>query len=134
MLKKIFESTIIMGMSSVLVMALDLVRVKVLAVVLGPGGIGTLSLLNNFHTVATTVIGLGLGTGIVKYVATYTKEKDIESVQAVLSNAFKLVFFLALITSLLSCLLSPFLTKWIFEDKKFNVFLIIYAVSFPLAV
>jgi O-antigen/teichoic acid export membrane protein len=134
MLKKIFESTLIMGASSVLVLMLDLVRVKILAVFLGPSGVGILSVLNHFHTVAVTCIGLGLGTGIVKYVSSFKYTGDEPSVQRVLSNSFYITFFMSLMAFIVSFFLSPLLSRWMLSDTRYSLFIILYAVSFPIAV
>jgi antigen flippase len=134
MLKKIFESTLIMGTSSVLVLMLDLVRVKILAVFLGPSGVGILSVLNHFHTVAVTCIGLGLGTGIVKYVSSFTHSGDEASVQGVLSNSFYITFFLSLMAFAVSVIVSPQLSTWMLSDTRYSLFIVLYAISFPIAV
>jgi PST family polysaccharide transporter len=134
MLKKIFESTFIMAVSSILVMALDLVRVKMMAVYLGPLGVGTLSLLNHFHSVALSVIGLGLGTGIVKYVAVYSQENNIEALETVLSNAFRIVFLLAVFSAIFFTIFSSYLAELILQASNYNIFIIIYAFSLPIAV
>jgi antigen flippase len=134
MLKKIFESTLIMGTSSVLVLMLDLVRVKILAVFLGPSGVGILSILNHFHTVAVTFIGLGLGTGIVKYVSSFTHKGDETAVQRVLSNSFQITFILSFIVLAVSVFIRPQLSNWMLSDTRYSFFIILYAISFPLAV
>lgn len=134
MLKKIFESTVIMGTSSVLVMLLDLVRVKILAVLLGPQGVGVLSVLNHFHTLAATLVGLGLGTGIIKYVASFKSEGNAIAVQKVLSNSFQVVFIFSWIVLLLSILISSKLSTWMLGESRFALFVIVYALSLPLAV
>lgn len=134
MLKKILESTIIMGTSSVLVLTLDLVRVKILAVLLGPSGVGVLSILNSFHVVAATLIGLGLGTGIAKYVATFKSENNEVGIQKILSNSFQIVLLLSLTVLVISIFISSHLSNWILSNPKYSIFIIIYAISFPLAV
>jgi antigen flippase len=134
MLKKIFESTLIMGTSSVLVLLLDLVRVKILAVLLGPSGVGILSVLNHFHTVAVTCIGLGLGTGIVKYVSSFHHRGDESSVQRVLSNSFQITFLVSFMVLGISVFVGRQLSNWMLADTRYFLFIVIYAVSFPLAV
>jgi enterobacterial common antigen flippase len=134
MLKKIFESTLIMGASSAMVLLLDLVRVKILAVFLGPSGVGILSVLNHFHTVAVTGIGLGLGTGIVKYVSSFQHTGDEPSVQRVLSNAFSITFIVSLVAFVVSLFLGPQLSRWMLSDTRYSLFIVLYAVSFPIAV
>jgi len=134
MLRKILESTIIMGTSSVLVMALDLVRVKILAVLLGPPGVGVLSVLNHFHTLAATFIGLGLGTGIVKYVSSFKHEGDEKAVQAVLSSSFQITFLVSFTVLVVSIFVSSQLSTWMLSDPRYSPFIVIYALSLALAV
>lgn len=134
MLKKIFESTLIMGTSSVLVLLLDLVRIKILAVLLGPEGVGVLSVLNHFHTLAATLIGLGLGTGIVKYVSSFKHVGDEPSVQKVLSNSFQITFLLSFMVLAVSFFISQQLSNWMLSDTRYSLFIVLYAISFPLAV
>ena len=118
MLKKILESTIIMGTSSMFVLVLNLVRVKILAVLLGPSGVGALSVLNHFHTVALTITALGLGTGIVKYVSSFKSENDEAAVQKVLSNSFQIVLLLSLAVMVVAIFISYQLSTWIISDPK----------------
>ena len=134
MLKKIFESTLIMGTSSILVMSLNLVRVKILAVLLGPEGVGTLSVLNHFHSLTATFIGLGLGTGIVKYVAKFGNEKKYELQNKIFSNSFQIVFLISVVGFLLIYIFRTLLSEWMLGDGKYSSFVIIFAISFPLAV
>jgi len=134
MLKKIFESTVIMGTSSILVILVDLVRVKIIAVLLGPQGVGVLSVLNHFHTLAATLVGLGLGTGIVKYVSTFNSQDNKEAVQKVLSNSFRIVFLFSSIVLVASIFLSSRLSTWMLGEPGYALFIIIYALSLPLAV
>jgi PST family polysaccharide transporter len=134
MLKKIFESTLIMGASSLVVMALEMIRVKILAVMLGPEGIGMLSVLNQYHILAYTIISLGLGTGIVKYVSTFGSEGDHNAARKVAANAFQLVFFFSIAVFVATIVMGSNLSKWLIQDQEKSHYLIIYAISFPLAV
>lgn len=134
MLKKIFESTLIMGSSSLIVMAIDVARIKTLAVFLGPAGVGTLSLLNSYHVFILSIVGLGLGTGIAKYVSVYSRQGDVFSVQKTVGNAFQMVGLFACIVFLFSLSFSPQLSESILQDRGSYSFIICYAVTFPLAV
>lgn len=117
-----------------LVMSLNLVRVKIIAVLLGPEGVGTLSVLNHFHSLTATFIGLGLGTGIVKYIAKYGGEKKYELQNKIFSSSFQIVFMISILGFLLICIFRSLLSEWILGDKKYSSFVIIFAISFPLAV
>jgi PST family polysaccharide transporter len=134
MLKKIFESTLIMGASSILVMSLDLIRVKITAVLLGPLGVGTLSVLNHFHSLAIIFLGLGLGTGITKYLASFRGEKYYEYQKKIISNSFQIMLVVSFSGLIITCFLKKFLSFQIFGNESFTAYIVIFAISFPLIV
>ena len=115
-------------------MSLNLVRVKILAVLLGPQGVGMLSILNHFHSVTSTIIGLGLGTGIVKYVATFGSDNKYELQKEILTNSFQIVFLISIVGFLFTFIFSTQLSEWMLGDKQYSSFIIIFAISFPLTV
>lgn len=67
--REIFRSSAIIGGSSALNIVIGVVRVKVLALLLGPAGIGLLGIYQNIMGVATTVAGCGLGDSGVRTLA-----------------------------------------------------------------
>ncbi len=58
--RQILKSTSIIGGASVINVLIGLVRIKLVAVMFGPVGIGFLALLNNIMAVASTVAAMGL--------------------------------------------------------------------------
>jgi PST family polysaccharide transporter len=115
-------------------MALHLVQVKILAVLLGPKGVGTLAILNQFHVVVMTITGLGLSNGIIKYVASYESEGNHAAAKKVYVNSFQIVILVAASAFVLCFLLSSNMSNWILGDSNYSYFVIIYALSLPLAV
>ncbi|NTW98364.1 MAG: O-antigen translocase [Geobacteraceae bacterium] len=67
--RQILRSTSLIGGSSFLNILIGLVRVKVLAVLLGPTGIGLAGLYGNIMGTAGTLVGLGIGTSGVRQIA-----------------------------------------------------------------
>ncbi|MGV8953313.1 MAG: hypothetical protein ACOH2M_19610 [Cypionkella sp.] len=57
----ILKSTSLIGASSVISMALSVVRLKVLAVLLGPAGVGLFGLFNVVAELASNLAGMGNG-------------------------------------------------------------------------
>lgn len=68
--------TAVMGVSAVLAVAATVVRTKIVAVELGPPGVGTLAILTAFLTFATPVLGLGVGQSGVREVAAANSAGD----------------------------------------------------------
>ena len=56
------KSSVIIGSASLITIAIAIVKVKVLAVLLGPGGIGLIGFLQNLVSGVSTVAGLGISS------------------------------------------------------------------------
>lgn len=67
--KQILSSSAIIGGSSVINILISLLRVKVVAVLLGPSGVGLIGLLQNLMTTAAQVSGLGLNQAGTRQIA-----------------------------------------------------------------
>jgi len=67
--REVFRSSAIIGGSSAINMIAGIVKVKVLAVLLGPAGIGLMGLYLNIMNVAATLAGCGIGSSGVRQVA-----------------------------------------------------------------
>jgi PST family polysaccharide transporter len=68
----ILKAVVSIGLSSVVTMLLSMLRMKVVAVELGAGGIGILGILTTSVTLASTALGGGLGISGVRAVASAT--------------------------------------------------------------
>jgi O-antigen/teichoic acid export membrane protein len=67
--REVFRSSAIIGGSSAINMIVSIVKVKVLAVLLGPVGIGLMGLYMNIMGMAATLAGCGIGSSGVRQVA-----------------------------------------------------------------
>ena len=75
--REIFRSSVIIGGSQALQIAIGIIRVKVLAVLLGPAGIGLLGIYQNITGVATTVAGCGLDNSGVRQLASSAGSEEV---------------------------------------------------------
>ena len=78
--KSIFKTSLITGGSQMMVMAMNMIRAKVLAVLLGPGGTGIIGLYSTTTDLINTVSGLGLTSSAVKQIAASNAEIDREAI------------------------------------------------------
>ncbi|MCB1507177.1 MAG: O-antigen translocase, partial [Hyphomicrobiaceae bacterium] len=67
--RTILRSSSIMGGASVINVLIGLLRMKLVAVLLGPAGIGLIGLLQNLMQAASGVAAMGLGTVGVRQIA-----------------------------------------------------------------
>ena len=78
--RQIFRSSAITGGSSVINMVIKIVKVKVLAVLLGPAGIGLMGLYDNIMVMASTLAGCGMGISGVRQLAASADEAETLSI------------------------------------------------------
>jgi PST family polysaccharide transporter len=66
---RIFRLSALMGGASAVAMATGLIRGKLIAVTLGPAGVGMMGVLNQLITTLAQILGFGIGNSAVRYVA-----------------------------------------------------------------
>ncbi|MGV8854180.1 MAG: O-antigen translocase [Devosia sp.] len=76
----ILKSTSLIGASSVISMALSVVRLKVLAVLLGPAGVGLFGLFNVVAELASNLAGMGIQSSGVRQVAVAAGTGDLDNI------------------------------------------------------
>ncbi len=74
--RRILRSTSIIGGSSVVTVLVGLVRTKIIAVLLGPTGIGMIGLFTQIMTTAATLGGMGIGTVATRELAEAAERGD----------------------------------------------------------
>ena len=72
----ILRSTALIGASSMVVLGFSLVRMKVLAVLLGPAGLGLMALYGSVADLATAIAGMGVQQSGVRQIAEATSSGD----------------------------------------------------------
>jgi PST family polysaccharide transporter len=107
--RAILRSSSIIGGSSVLNIAVGLVKMKVAAMLLGPAGVGLIGLYQNLMQTASTVGALGFGTVGARQVATAESQGD----PAAVDRARRALFWGSLALALLSGLLFWCASGWI---------------------
>lgn len=76
----ILKSSALIGGSSLVNVGISIVRAKAMALLLGPGGVGLLGLLNSVLDLARTVAGLGLSSSGVRQIAEAAATQDSQRV------------------------------------------------------
>lgn len=90
---RIFRSSLLMGGASVITMFTALLRGKVVALLLGPAGVGMMGVLNQLTTVLTQICGFGLGSSAVKFVSAADASERDTRVNIVHNLGYKLSVF-----------------------------------------
>ena len=116
--RQIIRSTAIMGGASIVNIVVGLVRMKVVAVVLGPAGMGLYGLLQQLMNTGSTVAGLGVSTAGTRQIAE-AAGKDDHGAVADARRALNLATLLLAVSGGLSLwLLRKPLASLVFDDPE----------------
>ena len=72
---QVLKTTTIFGGAQVIIVLSGLAKSKIIALLIGPAGVGISTLYNNILTMLSGIIGLGIGLSAIREIA---KEEDIE--------------------------------------------------------
>jgi PST family polysaccharide transporter len=95
--KQILRSSAVIGGASFINILIGLLRMKVVAVLLGPAGIGLIGVLNNLMTAGSTVAALGTGNVGTRQIAEARGREDQAGIDAARRALFWGTMALALI-------------------------------------
>jgi PST family polysaccharide transporter len=127
---RILRSSALMGGAQVVGLASGFLRTKVIALVLGPAGVGLAGLFNTYSGNISALAGWGLGTSGVRLVAGATAEEKPKAQAAVR----RMGWFLSLIGLALGCLLFWPATRLTFGSSEYAYEMAIVALAVPCLV
>lgn len=115
----LLNSMIIIGSAQAVSILISILRVKVLAVLLGPMGIGLLSIYNSLQGVVSTAAGLGMASSGVREIASVKGERDaLSRIRTVLISAHLVQGGVALMAV---WLLRERISELLFGDRSYSI-------------
>lgn len=114
----IFKTTFLFGFVQVARLLLTVIKNKVVAMLLGPQGVGIISIYNNAIDLIRTGSGLGISQSAVKDISEAKATGDRIEFSTTISVIKKVVYFTSFLGLIVTILLSPLLSKWGFNDYK----------------
>ena len=109
---QIFRSSTIIGAAQIIKMAIGLVRTKFAALLIGPTGIGLISLYESILEFATSVSGLGIQSSGVRDVAKFHAQGDQVAIARTVITLRRLCWLTGIAGMLLLALLAPWISRW----------------------
>lgn len=110
----LIKSMLVIGSAQAVRILISIVRLKVLAVLLGPSGVGLLSIYNSLQSMVQQTAGLGMGSSGVRQIASSRGE------EATLSRVRRVLFAAHLVQGALAMvavwLLRAPISTWLFGD------------------
>ncbi len=123
---QILKSTSLIGGSSVISIILRIVRTKVLAVLLGPAGMGLFGIYDSIARMIETVAGMGIQSSGVRQTAEAVAADDREKIARTIYSLRRISIFLGILGLLLLLLLSTPVSILTFgnSEHSFNLALL----------
>ena len=118
--RQILRSTSIIGGASVINILVGLVRIKIVAILLGPAGVGLIGLFNNLIGTAANVAALGTGTVGTRQIAEAAGREDVNAVATARHALFWGTLVLAFAGSLIFWLLRGTLATHVLSDPELS--------------
>ncbi|XZE20397.1 O-antigen translocase [Pirellulaceae bacterium SH449] len=115
--RQILKSSSIIGGAQVINMVIGLIRTKMVAVLIGPTGIGLLAIYQSITTLASTIAGLGINTSGVREVARFDACGDAENVAKTVRTLRRVCWFTGISGMLLLAALSPWISQISFGSR-----------------
>jgi len=119
--RQIMKATSLFGGVQVFQILIQIVKSKLLAVLLGPTGMGIQGLLVSTTGLITGLTNLGIGTSAVKNVAEANSTGDSNRVALIVTVLRKLVWITGSIGTIVTLVLSPWLSELTFGNNKYSL-------------
>lgn len=130
--RNILRGTSLFGGVQVFQVLINLIRGKLVALLLGPAGMGISALFASSATTIQRFASLGLNLAIVKETA--TKNEDPEALATTISVARRLITATAIVGCLICILFSPFLSRITFGNDSMTLQFILLGLVVGLTV
>lgn len=127
--QQILKATSIFGSVQFLTILFSVIRTKIIAVFIGPAGMGILALLNSTLNLIGGVTGLGLETSAIKSISENYKEDDIKSVSKIAEIVKRIMFFTGILGAFLTIVFSKYISILSFGNDSQKYSLIFLSVT-----
>jgi O-antigen/teichoic acid export membrane protein len=119
--RQIMKATSIFGGVQIFNIVIQIIRSKVIAILLGPAGMGIMGLLNSTVSVVTSLTNFGLGTSAVKDIAAANSSGDIQKISRIATVFKRLVWITGLLGTIITLFLSPWLSQLTFGNRDYTL-------------
>lgn len=118
--RQVFKATSLFSGVQIIQIIAAILRSKFAAIFIGPVGIGILGVLNSTLNLITGISKLGLDTSSIKDIAIANKSEDQKQVSNVIYTLKRLLWITGIVGTLITLMLSPFLSEIAFKNKEFT--------------
>ena len=127
--RRIMKATSLFGGVQVINIFIQIIRSKVVAILLGPAGIGIMGLLNSTLAFIKSSSDFGLGVSAVQDIALANKTNDNYRIGKTVTIVRRLVWITGILGTFIVLVLSPWLSALTFGNKEFTISFIWISVT-----
>lgn len=127
--QQILKSTSVLGGVQVFNIVIAIVRSKFIAILLGPVGMGMVSLLTSTIGLISGFTNFGLGISAVKNIASAAGAGDIDKLSKTVAVFRRLVWVTGSLGFVLTLVLSPWLSEIAFGNKKYTLAFVLISIT-----
>lgn len=127
--RSIFKATSLFGGVQVFLIIIQIIRSKIIAILLGPTGIGIQGLFTSATLFVRSLSSMGLSQSAVKDVSEASLSGEKEKAEYILSVVNKLVFYTGLFGLIIVAIFSPLLSKTSFGSFSYTISFILLSVT-----
>ena len=118
--KQIFKTTSIFGGIQIFNILISIVKSKIIAVLLGPAGLGIISIFNSASTLIASFTNLGINVSAVKSIATLSQIEEQGRQHIIIAVVKKIIWYTGILGFLVTVILSPLLSKMSFGNYSYT--------------
>lgn len=118
--RQIFKATSIFGGVQIYNILIGIIKTKVIAVLLGPSGVGVISLYTSVIQMLTQATGLGIDQSGVRDVAEAYGSNNLTHISRTLTTVRKIVWFTGLLGVVVCVVFSPLLSQYTFGNSDYT--------------
>lgn len=115
---QILRTTSLFGGVQFFNIIISIIRTKLIAIFIGPAGMGIATLLNSTINIISGITGLGIETSAVKHISGSYKNDDLNSISTNVAIVKKLALVTGILGALLTISLSPWLSRLTFGNSE----------------
>ncbi len=127
--KQIFKATSIFGGIQVFNILISIIKSKIVALLLGPAGLGVISIFNSTSALLASFTNLGINVSAVKYIATASQHEDPTVLAKMIAIIKKLIWLTGIIGLIVTMILSPWLSQISFGNKSYTFSFTLVGIS-----
>jgi len=131
--RDLVRSSSVLAVRQALIGALGVVRTKVLAVLLGPAGVGLVAQAGQLSVLTGRLANLGLSNGVAKYTAQYETEDAPGDLEALLGGVRWTIVAASAAVVLVLLGVRQAVSTWIFGAPRYAIALVLVAIATPFA-